>query len=993
MDQRFPISAALIPLVLVAIALPATHGQTRECTRLSGPPAYPLPVLAMLDAASPWGPAAFFRTPLVSGGPEEIVGASCGREHGWALWRLAIVGPDTGALERVLQLPDHGEDDRLERIVAGDVDGDGLLDLLLTWKQGDSGGILVELHLGRGDARFEKAETLVLAHASVSTTVLGDWDGDGADELLLESDADLGRVRIYEYEPGQGFRTRTSWSEFGAGSFRAVDVDRDGVEDLLYMRTRYGWEPRVVVRFGGEGFFDRARTRWRGVAHGASVFPRFVGAERAVEIVIVARRILSYGEELVSLHTWSWEESRGTWRPESSQDLPPGRYRRVRSWDVDGDGIRDLVFDQGRTGNHTGGFVLLRAHVDAPYELVHGSRLEPFLLGVMQIDGDGIPDALVARGRAVSRFRGLPGGGFDEAVVMWPRGFERYGAAASGDLDADGADDLVVSTARYSEPEWNYSWWRSLGDGTFTEQGLPSVAGSSPAGIEIRDLDADGAPDLVAHTRSAVDRADTLFVAWGPDDPAERRWRAALDGFWISTRILRDLDGDGDLDLLVWGERDGDWRLGGDVLVFLLDGRQYRLAWSEYTPPFQPRADPRLVAADIDGDGRADAVRFVPDPRSTGRALLVWSRNEGDGTFAPAQTLREGWYVDSLPRVDVDDVDRDGDDDLVMRGTGRDADRVTVLGSDRGRLRTFFSASPGLDTARLQPVDLDHDGLLDLVEVSGSERFRVWMADGTGGFVGLTQEFFFGELLDQVVQEFPARVLGGGGADLVRIRPGFDAAREGVTTLPQTTPTLDRDIAAPEVVFLAWPEVDTGDVDRFSGAWRVSGRASDECTVARVTRVLVRAPAIDPATAVHFRPGPREEIRLYESPEGGGQEVVLEGRDEATLRERFEEMLARGGFDVVPNSFLELTATGEWGHRAQELGDTMVGLPAARLTHRWRLGERQLEAVVVQRPDGDILFTVEATDGAGHAGAAGGSFLEQRRSFCSGASAREVVCR
>jgi len=140
--------------------------------------------------------------------------------------------------------------------------------------------------------------------------------------------------------------------------------------------------------------------------------------------------------------------------------------------------------------------------------------------------------------------------------------------AATGDIDGDGLDDLVVTIDAALEilrgrPSWPYQDM-STQSGVATidaESGLAEI----PWGVQIADIDADGRPDLlVAHGNDTGAWTDPnrqigpqhFNVDWNGGDfrfaDVSDEIHAGAKGQWRSLDV-GDLDGDGDPDVVVGG--------------------------------------------------------------------------------------------------------------------------------------------------------------------------------------------------------------------------------------------------------------------------------------------------------------------------------------------------------------------------------------------------------------------------------------------------------
>lgn len=338
-------------------------------------------------------------------------------------------------------------------------------------------------------------------------------------------------------------------------------------------------------------------------------------------------------------------------------------------------------------------------------------------LHFVDVDGDGHLD-LVSRHLLQKRIvvtRGDGGGGFATAAASSTTSEAGPGAMALGDLDGDGATDLVVATRTGGHEVVDVLLGRR--DGSFRRaSGSPTEVHASAQTwkpmVFLADVDEDGAIDVV----TANGRRGTLEILRGDGRGGlapSRSVALASDGgrFYLA---LGDVDGDGHLDLVAsHASESSPARLltrRGDGQGGFADGPQ---------APVTVLADAALeLLADVDGDGRPDVVLSHGD--STHISVLL---NRGDGAFAPGP----GSPFDvGLPAFDAEaaDVDGDGHADLVVATVDTGAhgypSRVVVLRGD-GRSFTSAAGSPyasGAGAYDLAVADIDADGRIDIATSS-----------------------------------------------------------------------------------------------------------------------------------------------------------------------------------------------------------------------------------------------------------------------------------
>jgi FG-GAP-like repeat len=241
----------------------------------------------------------------------------------------------------------------------------------------------------------------------------------------------------------------------------------------------------------------------------------------------------------------------------------------------------------------------------------------------------------------------------------------------------------------------------------------------NPARIEVVDLDRDGVLDFLLADLGTFYPADhdKGSVVWLRGSDSGRYTPYEIGGFpRIADVQAADVDGDGDLDLIVAAF--GLWTTG---FVAVLENQT-----TDYAHPVfvTRKIDPRpgaihVPGLDVNGDGRLDIVALISQQHESVVALL----NQGPGKDFQPRTLyaapHPAWGSSAMQLVDLD---KDGDVDIVLANGDTFDDQLIKPYHGLQWLENTGSTNfvahhlagmPGVQS--LATADLDGDGDIDIV--------------------------------------------------------------------------------------------------------------------------------------------------------------------------------------------------------------------------------------------------------------------------------------
>ncbi len=475
-----------------------------------------------------------------------------------------------------------------------------------------------------------------------------------------------------------------------------------------------------------------------------------------------------------------------TWRSDRFLDLHVGEWYRFA--DLDGDGLVDLLSESPtsyirawrNTGTKTApAFTVavdsLRDGDNAP---IPADRQN--ILNIVDVDCNGRLDLFIGRvAGTVDRFEAVPGTEvngvprfalhterFEGIEVLGPvpgqplegRG-SRHGANTLAFGDIDGDKDIDLFWGDYFEQGLLLFENRSSGCTTPAMRGVEPhrfplrdpVLTSGYNAPSIGDVDGNGLPDVLigviggAYTPRTTAIDNLLLItqpSTGEFSLRTRRLVRTIDVGSDAIPTLADLDGDGDLDLLIGNRIDTVGDTAGTISWFENTGTRSAPAYREREAlPMQSEFHYAPTVADLDGDGLPDLLL------GTWRDRVQFWRNTGTRQ-APQWTLADSTLVvltrGSNTTPAVADLDGDGDLDLFVGEASGQLNFYRNVGTrTEPRFELVSDVFQDIDVGRRSApafADLNGDGKPELLLGSEDGGLQLWRNVSTADAVRFARD-------------------------------------------------------------------------------------------------------------------------------------------------------------------------------------------------------------------------------------------------------------
>ncbi|RKN81398.1 FG-GAP-like repeat-containing protein [Ulvibacterium marinum] len=559
---------------------------------------------------------------------------------------------------------------RAQNVIVADLDGNGQLDVISTSTEDNSIAWYPNYN-----GRFGSQRTITGAVDGIQDVTVADMDGDG-DLDVLSASFDDNKVAWYPNDGSGNFddQLNITTEALGALSVSTGDLDGDGDLDVLSAHTNNG----TIA------WYENAASSLRVTATDPAA--NALGVDNTVTLGLTFNQTID------------------------ATTLTEGNVK------ISGNYGQPLSFPAPSTNATTA--VLGPDRDFFPGEVVTAT----LTTGVASSAGNSLASPFTYRftaGVSPDSPGEFPNG--QNIIFEYFRGSNRNDVTVA-DLDGDG--DLDVISAY--EIRDGAAWFPNDGSGNL---GAPLILDSgrySFRRIIPADLDGDGDLEVLA-----VTTADGL-IDWYLNDGSENFTNGipiSFDGSAVNIvkdLAIGDLDGDGDLDVLLASLNKITW-YPNDGLTFDVS-RIPAIFGTERTITTATAGASGVATGDLDGDGDLDVVSSSAEDNK-----IAWYPNDGSGNFGTQRTITQA----EAGAEDVIVADLDGDGDLDVISTSADDNRIAWYPNDgNGNFGTQQTITTAVDGIRdVTVADMDGDGNLDVLSASFNDNRVAWYPNnGNGNF-------------------------------------------------------------------------------------------------------------------------------------------------------------------------------------------------------------------------------------------------------------------
>jgi len=617
--------------------------------------------VAPIEFSTGQGPVGMVIADFTGDGNPDVITANVSASSISILRHNGLIGQQAGFLPPV----NFNTTNRAEKVAAGDVDGDTVLDIVAGGQTGVgfAASLAVLINLGDGD----------FAAPVVYDAAPGSFAGSSAVALAdLEKDGDLDLIGGGVYENGSVVNGAvTIRRNNGTGTFGSAEIilfadftsqpkelttgllNNDTFPDIVAaVPSGRAIEGFVAVNSNGSGGFN------------APVY--YEASQQTFDVAIVDLDKDGDGDVITvanSSAAITIHENLGNGSfPVLTRYEVASLSDAVESADIDNDGDIDIV-------------------VNGELDIASNDPL----LKILKNNGDGT---------------------FAPAIDYTPA--RNFADMKLRDINGDDFVDLIFAPDG-NFPSFHFGTALNNGNGTFAPTVVTEVFSCGEGTIDASDLDGDDDLDIVLTEEETCPGEDAHIFIFRNDGNQNfvRMPDIALPGRLPHGLALADVTSDGEIDIITV--------LSDGMGVFPGNGN---LTFG--TPIISTTAPYKFTMADFNGDGLLD-LGMILQQDAFGTELIGTALGNGNGTFQAVRTQTGSSVLENLrisDDLEAGDLDGDGTPDLVVLNYASNDVSVFLCNADgslQPHQRYGIGNTPQLGTM----ADFDGDGRLDVAAAIG----------------------------------------------------------------------------------------------------------------------------------------------------------------------------------------------------------------------------------------------------------------------------------
>jgi hypothetical protein len=604
---------------------------------------------------------------------------------------------------------------------------------------------------------------------SNSTVNFHQFNENASEDVLITGQNSAGEKITHVFfnnESGRFHAARTLETSLPGVTNGAIAIkDKGSFNGEFILITGQSDSGKIAKLYENHWFdpFDEVEgTPFEGVSHGAVALAD-VNGDNITDVLITGRNSQEVPISRLYIKTEPFYDS--VYIEPTGLSLPNVELGAVAFSDIDNDGDSDLMI----TGRNIDEDLVAKLYVndgngnltevsDTPFEGVENGDIR-----FQDFDGDEDPDLLVVGqgddGPIAKLYINDGSGNFGE-LQDTPFVGIAYSNIATADVDQDEDLDILLSGATSNGSPLT-ALYKNDGQAGFTIAMDLLLDHLSMGANDFSDINDDGSPDLlISGINAAGEKVTKVFVNDGNGN-FDNAPKPSFEGYIGGSISLFDIDGDGDEDFLLSGMNSMEIT----PTVFNDDIRLYRnngngLFKEVYDNPFIELIHSTSTHADVDADGDLDLFITGEHPSESGTFTSIVGGlyiNDGTGHFSEKQGWELDWMV-CCGAVEFEDVDNDGDPDLMITGnldgyfpSGEKIAKLLINDGEGNFAEAMNTPFQGLDRSSLAFADMDNDGDQDLLLTGRSEGNNqqdslacfLYFNNGDGTFSEITDHTFF----------------------------------------------------------------------------------------------------------------------------------------------------------------------------------------------------------------------------------------------------------